>query len=159
PEEVNKVKKLAKHLGVKLIIIPFVEVFKTIAEECRHRDYYTLTKIAMYKAAEMIANQEKAELLITGENLAQVSSQTLSNMRTIDQQIKLIILRPLLTLDKQEIIDIAMELGTFEISKGPEVCSLLGPNNPATKSKTKYIQEELNKINLDKLIKEALLKR
>tara|TARA_Y100000310_G_scaffold84897_1_gene81754 strand:+ start:5221 stop:5823 length:603 start_codon:yes stop_codon:yes gene_type:complete len=157
PAEIEKVKKLANKLKIKkLYIIPFTKVFKVIAEDCNHREYYTLSKIAMYQAAELIAEKENADLLITGENLAQVSSQTLSNMKAIDSQIKLKILRPLLTFDKKEIIDIAQEIETFEISKGPELCSLLGPKNPATKTTIEKIETELNKINLLLLLEEAI---
>jgi len=157
--EVAKIKKLVKKLGIKKVyIVPFVDVFKALVEKCDHRYYYVLSKIAMFKAAEVIAEKEKAKVLITGENLAQVSSQTLSNMRSIDSQVKKIILRPLLTKDKQEIVNIAREIGTYEISKGPEICSLLGPKNPITKSTIEKVEKELNWIDLDSLIKEKLEK-
>ena len=93
----------------------------------------------MFKCAEIIAEKEGAKFLITGENLAQVSSQTLSNLTNITKQLKLEIFRPVLTYDKQEIIKVAKKIGTYEISKGPEICNLLGPNNPATKSKLENI--------------------
>jgi tRNA uracil 4-sulfurtransferase len=156
-EEINKVKKLAKKLKVKkLYNISFTTLFKTLVEECRHQDYYILSKIAMFQAAQKIAKEEGADFLITGENLAQVSSQTLENMKTITSQIELTILRPLLTADKQEIINKATEIGTYEISKGPEICSLLGPKNPATKSTVKKIEKELAKIDLNKEIETVL---
>jgi tRNA uracil 4-sulfurtransferase len=155
--EIEKVEKLAKKLGVKkLYCLQFTNVFKEIADKCNHRDYFILSKIAMFKAAEEIAKKENSQLLITGENLAQVSSQTLSNMKSIDSQIKLKILRPLLTWDKQDIINLAEEIGTYEISKGPEICSLLGPNNPRTKSTIEKIERELARIDLNKLIKEVI---
>ena len=155
--EVEKVEKLAKKLGIKkLYCLPFTNVFKEIADKCNHRDYYIISKIAMFKAAEEIAKKENSKLLITGENLAQVSSQTLSNMKSIDSQIKLKILRPLLTWDKQEIINLANEIGTYEISKGPEICSLLGPSNPKTKSTIEKIEKELARIDLKELIKKVI---
>jgi tRNA uracil 4-sulfurtransferase len=158
-QEIEKVKSLATKLGVKkLYIVPFVEVFKELVDKCRHRDYYVLSKIAMYRAAEEIAEKEGADFLITGENLAQVSSQTLSNMKSISSQISLKIIRPLLTCDKVEIINIAKDIETFEISKGPEVCSLLGPKNPSTTSKVERIKEEINRVDLNSLIKESLKK-
>mgnify|MGYP002639531862 CR=1 FL=1 len=157
--EIEKVENLAKKLGIKkLYCLPFTGVFKEIADKCNHRDYFILSKIAMFKAAEEIAKKENSEILITGENLAQVSSQTLSNMKSIDSQIKLKILRPLLTWDKQDIINLANEIGTYDISKGPEICSLLGPNNPSTKSKVVKIENELTRLDLNKLIKESIAK-
>jgi len=148
-KEVEKVKELVKLLGVrKIYLVPFVEVLKQLVEKCSHRNYFILSKIMMFKTAEVIAGKENAKYLITGENLAQVSSQTLSNLTTITKHVKMEILRPLLTFDKQEIIEIAKEIGTYEISKGPEICCLLGPKSPATKSDPEQIGEELGKIDV-----------
>ncbi len=156
-EELDKVKKLAKMLGLKKIyLVPFIEVFKTLAEKCSHKDYFILSKIAMFRAAETIAGKEDAKYLITGENLAQVSSQTLSNLATITKNISREIFRPLLTYNKQEIIDLAQEIGTYETSKGPEICNLLGPKHPATKSNPEKISKELEKVDLKALIAESL---
>ena len=157
-EEVIKVKKLVKSLNIqKIYLIPFVDVLKALTEKCRHRDYYILQKIVMFKTAELIAKKEGAKFLITGENLAQVSSQTLSNLSTITKHLDLEIFRPVLTFDKQEIINKAKEIGTYEISKGPEICSLLGPKNPSTRSDVSKITTELDKLDL-KILEEALNK-
>ena len=64
----------------------------------------------------------------------------------------------MLTWDKQDIINLANEIGTYDISKGPEICSLLGPNNPSTKSKVVKIENELTRLDLNKLIKESIAK-
>jgi tRNA uracil 4-sulfurtransferase len=149
-KEVEKVKQLVKLLDIKKVyLIPFIEVLKQITERCKHKNYFILQKILMFKTAEIIADKEGAKYLITGENLAQVSSQTLSNLATITKHISLEIFRPVLTRDKQEIIKIAKEIGTYEISKGPEICNLLGPKHPATKSKAEEIGKELEKLDLD----------
>ncbi|MFH1405883.1 MAG: 7-cyano-7-deazaguanine synthase [Nanoarchaeota archaeon] len=156
-KEVDKVKELTKMLKLKKVyLIPFVKVFKQLVEKCNHKNYFILSKIAMFQTAEIIAKKEQAKFLVTGENLAQVSSQTLSNLATISKNSKLEILRPLLTKDKQEIIDFAKELGTYNISKGPEICNLLGPKHPATSSDPKKITEELEKADLKELIEESL---
>ncbi len=153
-QEIDKVKHLQVQLGVKkLYLVPFAELFKELVTKCEHRYYFILSKIAMLKAAEMIAEEEGAEFLITGENLSQVSSQTLSNLVSISKPINKIILRPLLTYDKIEIMNHGREIGTYEISKGPEMCCLLGPKNPVTKSNPEKIQIELERINIDSLIK------
>ncbi len=157
--EIEKVKNLAKHLKVKkLYLAPFTPVLKALVEKCNHKHYFILSKIAMFRAAELIAQKEKASYLITGENLAQVSSQTLSNLTSITKPVSMEILRPLLTFDKQETIEIAKKIGTYEISKGPEMCCLLGPKRPSTKSDPKKIGEELEKINLQELLEESLEK-
>ena len=110
----------------------------------------------MIKTAEKIAEKEKAYAIITGENLAQVSSQTLSNLANIQKATKLELIRPLLCYDKIEIIDYAKKIKTFDISKGPEICDLLGPRHPATKSEINEILREEKKLNMDKLVKEAV---
>lgn len=157
PEEVEKVRKLISALGIqKAYLVPFTTVLKALVEHCSHKNYYILQKIAMMKAAEMIAATEKATYLITGENLAQVSSQTLSNLASITKNISVQILRPLLTYDKQEIITVAKKIGTYDISKGPEVCSLLGPQHPATKSKSVEIAQELTKLDLHALLQKSI---
>lgn len=150
--EREKVKKLAKHLGLKkLYLVAFAQTLKEIVEKCDHRYYYILGKILMYKIGEEIAKKERAMSLITGENLAQVSSQTLSSMYSITMQIDLPILRPVLCCDKQEIVDLAKEIGSYEISKGPEICSLLGPKNPITKGRRDLVEKELSKLDLKKI--------
>ena len=158
-EEIEKVKDLAKVLKLKkLYIIPFVEVFKSLVEKCNHRDYYTLSKIVMFKVAEFIAEKEGAKFLVTGENLAQVSSQTLSSLKVITKNLSLEIFRPVLTYDKQEIIDLAKRIGTYDISAGPEICSLLGPKNPSTKADFDKIKNQLDKLDLNQIMKESLSK-
>jgi thiamine biosynthesis protein ThiI len=90
----------------------------------------------MLRIGEALARHEKAKALVTGESLAQVASQTLDNMAVIQQAAVLPILRPLVGMDKQEIIDQARRIGTFEISSVPDqdCCQLFVPKHPATKS-------------------------
>lgn len=158
-KEVEKVKELVKVLELKkLYLVPFTAVLKELVSKCDHKDYFILSKIAMFKTAELIAEKEKAKFLITGENLGQVSSQTLSNLTTITKNLTLEIFRPVLTHDKEEIIKIAKSIGTYEISKGPEICCLLGPKHPSTKSEPEEIKKELEKVDLLKLLEESLKK-
>jgi len=158
-KELEKVKELAKILHLKKVyLIPFAEVLKQLVEKCEHKNYFILSKILMLKAAELIAKKEKAQYLITGENLAQVSSQTLSNLATITKHLKMEIFRPVFTFDKQEIINKAKEIGTYETSSGPEMCNLLGPKHPATKSNPQEISKELQNLDVDKMTQESLKK-
>ncbi len=158
-KEVKKVKELCKILEVKkAYLIPFVTVLKEAVEKCRHKDYFILSKILMFKAAEKIAAKEGAKYLITGENLAQVSSQTLSNLTVISKHISLEIFRPVLTYDKEEIMRLARQIGTYDISTGPELCCLLGPKHPATKSDAEKIGMEIAKLEAELLLDESLKK-
>jgi tRNA uracil 4-sulfurtransferase len=156
-KEVEKVKELAKVLEIeKVYLVPFTDVLKALVEKCDHKNYFVLSKIAMFQAAELIAEKENAKYLITGENLGQVSSQTLSNLNAITKNIKLEIFRPVLTRDKQEIINMAKKMGTYDISKGPELCSLLGPKHPATKSDPAVVEKELQKLELKKMLEDSI---
>tara|TARA_Y100000310_G_scaffold307768_1_gene350146 strand:- start:133 stop:777 length:645 start_codon:yes stop_codon:yes gene_type:complete len=158
-EETDKVKELSKILQLKKVyLIPFAEVLKDIVDKCEHKNYFILQKILMFQTAELVAEKEDAKFLITGENLAQVSSQTLSNLTNITKNIQLEILRPVLTRDKQEIIDMAKKIGTYETSSGPEICSLLGPKHPATKSNLEVVGKELSKLDIPKILQESLNK-
>lgn len=101
----------------------------------------------MLKLAEKEALKEKCDFLITGENLSQVSSQTLQNLHAITKAVKMPIVRPLLTYDKIEILNIAKKIGTYDACIGPEVCDVLGPKHPATTSKLEEIENEENLLN------------
>jgi tRNA uracil 4-sulfurtransferase len=155
--EIEKVKELAKILEIKkLYLVPFSGAFKQLVTDCQHKNYFVLGKILMFKTAELVAKKENAKYLITGENLAQVSSQTLSNLKVITKNISLEIFRPVLTYDKQEIINIAKKINTYDTSAGPEMCCLLGPKSPATKSDLGKINDELARLDLNKLMEESL---
>ncbi len=155
--EIGKVKALLKILKVqKAYLIPFVSVLKELVEKCSHRNYFILQKIMMLKTASVIAEKEKTEYLITGENLGQVSSQTLQNLTVISRNVDKEILRPVLTYDKEEIVKKAQEIGTYDISKGPELCHLLGPKHPATKVKEEDITKDLVMLALPQRVEEAI---
>jgi len=94
--------------------------------------------------------------LLDGCNLGQVSSQTLSNLSVISQAVDFPILRPLLCYDKDQIIKLARKIGTYEISKGPEMCNVLGPKHPATRSNLEIIEKEESKLDIKKMIENSL---
>lgn len=124
------------HPRAKLYLVPFAELQRDIVARTRAPLRVILYRRFMMRAAEAIAKREKALALVTGESLGQVASQTLENLSTIEAVSSLPILRPLLCQDKQEIIDEAQRLGTFDISIEPDddCCSYLMPPNPATHS-------------------------
>ena len=142
-----KARKAAEHLKFKkFTVINIGQEVQEIAGKCEHRLYFVLSKRLMMKKAEELAKKEGCEILITGENLAQVSSQTLSNLRAITDAVKIKIIRPLLTYEKEEIIKVAKEIGTYEACTGPEVCDCLGPKHPATKCDVEEIHLEEAKL-------------
>jgi len=109
----------------------------------------------MLRIAEGIGRKERAKALVTGESLAQVASQTLDNMGVIQQAASLLILRPLVGMDKQEIIDQARRIGTFEISSIPDqdCCQLFVPKHPATKAKPWEVEEAESKLDVAELMR------
>jgi thiamine biosynthesis protein ThiI len=102
----------------------------------------------MLRLTEKLAQSLKINCLITGENLAQVSSQTIENMTIIEQATNLLIIRPLICFNKEEIMEIAQKIETKKISelKGEDCCSLFIPDNPTTKANLDYVIKIENQL-------------
>lgn len=133
---VTKARGLAAGMGLeRLWVVRLGEVLGRIpADRDAHKFYFVLQKRLFYRLADALADEVGAHAIATGENLGQVSSQTLCNLRAIEAVARRPVLRPLLGLDKVEIIEAAKAHGSFETSVGPELCDLLGPDKPATVS-------------------------
>src|SRR3990172_7016035 len=130
-------KKLTRHqFNSRLFLIHFGEIQRQIVAAVGRPLRVVLYRRMMLRIAEAIARREKAQALVTGESLGQVASQTLENMAVIQQAATLPILRPLVGKDKQEIIDQARRIGTFDTSSIPDqdCCQLFVPKHPATKA-------------------------
>ncbi len=142
----QKSKQIADKLGFKFFSVDISKELLEISKKCKRDLYFVLMKRLFLKIAEKVAEREDCDFIITGDNLAQVSSQTLQNLVVVSQATKTNILRPLLSFDKQEIMDFAKEIGTYEISKGKEHCDILGPEHPETRAKLEEVLEEENKV-------------
>ena len=157
-ESIDKTKQLCKKIGAKkLFVVDLSDPFAEISRECEHRFYFVLSKRLMLKIAQKIALENKADFLVTGENLGQVSSQTLSNLSVIDSAVKIPVVRPLLCLEKVQIVELARKIGTLETSLGKEICDALGPKHPATKTSLQEILEEEKKFDAEKIVEKALI--
>ena len=153
-----KSRRLAEKLGLsKLIVVTVGRPFAEIADTCDRKLYFVLSKRLMVRIAEALAEREGCRFLLTGESLGQVSSQTLTNLRAIDAAARRVVLRPLIGFDKDETVRIAKSIGTYAISEGPEICDLLGPAHPATHASLERVAAEEAKLDLDGLVREALL--
>lgn len=153
----RKSRVLAGLLGLsRLTIAPVGQELAQVRRACEGKYYFVLLKRFMVRLAHRVASQKGATFLVTGENLGQVSSQTLPNLGVIDAISTLPILRPLLGLDKREILARAEAIGTFETSKGPEVCDVLGPRYPATAAALDRILVEESHLNWEDLMASAL---
>ncbi len=127
----------------RLYLVPFGEIQRQIVAAVNRPLRVILYRRMMLRIAEGLARKEKAKALVTGESLGQVASQTLENMALIQQAAALPILRPLVGMDKQEIIDQARRIGTFEISSIPDqdCCQLFVPKHPATKARFDEVED------------------
>jgi len=153
-----KSRRLAEKLGLsKLIVVTVGRPFAEIADTCDRKLYFVLSKRLMVRIAEALAEREGCRFLLTGESLGQVSSQTLTNLRAIDAASLRVVLRPLIGFDKDETVRVAKSIGTYAISEGPEICDLLGPAHPATHASLERVAAEEAKLDLDGLVREALL--
>jgi len=152
-----KARTLCGLLGIRsLYVVRVGESFAEVAHVANRRFYFVLTKRLMVRLADGIADRESADVLVTGENLGQVSSQTLASLRAIDAVARHPVLRPLIGFDKQEIVDRAKAIGTYEVSKGPEICDLLGPPKPATHARLDQILAEEAKVDSERLTASCL---
>ncbi len=150
-EIVKHLKKIC-NCDIKTIIIPHGQNLKEYIENCNRRYTCIFCKRMMLHIAEKIAEENNINSIFTGDNLGQVASQTLQNIHVIDNATYLPILRPLIGFDKEEIIDIAKEIGTYELSiNKSSKCSAV-PNKPATQAKLKDIQREEKKIDIKDLL-------
>ena len=139
----------------RLYMVPFAEIQRQIVAAVARPLRVVLYRRMMLRIAEAIARQEKAKALITGESLGQVASQTLDNMAVIQQAARLPILRPLVGMDKQEIIDQSRRIGTFEVSSIPDqdCCQLFVPKHPATKARFIDVEEDETKLDVKDLLR------
>ena len=150
------VQLLTRHqFTSRLYMVPFAEIQRQIVAAVARPLRVVLYRRMMLRIAEAIARQEKAKALITGESLGQVASQTLDNMAVIQQAARLPILRPLVGMDKQEIIDQARRIGTFEVSSIPDqdCCQLFVPKHPATKARFIDVEEDETKLAVKDLLR------
>jgi tRNA uracil 4-sulfurtransferase len=155
----KKSLKAGKKLGLEeLIVVEAGNELQAIADTSYREYYFVLMKIFFMKVSEKIAIKKGINFLITGESLGQVSSQTLSNLQSINSSVKIEILRPLLFLEKQEIIDISKKKELYEISCGKEMCDALASGKPKTKTKKEKVEREMKKCKMNELVKSALKK-
>ena len=137
-----------------LYIAPFTEIQEKIRDNCPE-DYFTLImRRMMMRIAEKIALRDECSALITGESVAQVASQTLQAIASTEDVCTLPVLRPVIGMDKKEIIAIAERIGTFDISIEPfeDCCTVFTPKHPKTKPKLELVREIESVLPVDELV-------
>ncbi len=153
-------KEVSKYSGpIRLHIVPFTDVQMYIFKNCPHEELTIIMKRCFYKIAEALAVKDGATALITGESVGQVSSQTMQSLYVINSVVKCPVLRPVVAFDKQDIIDIAEKIGTYEISIRPyeDCCTTFVAKHPVTKPSLQSIEKsEEVLVDMDKIIAEAI---
>lgn len=159
--DVEKIIKIGKILSeyYKKMKIYFVPFYPFEAEALKINEKYRLVLFRrfMFRFAEIVATNKKYDSLSSGENLAQVASQTIENINIIQRDLKIPVLRPLISNDKKETIELAKRIGTYYISiqKYRDCCSLLIPKHPILRPKLDKIEKLEKKLNIEKIIDEC----
>ena len=159
----RNVEELVHHLTrhqfrSRLYSVPFVDIQRHIMEFGLEGYRVVLYRRAMFRIAEAIAHRERAHCLVTGDSVGQVASQTLMNLKAVEEVTLMPVLRPLSGDNKDEIIEEAKRIGTFEISIEPyeDACTVFLPRHPTTRAKLENVHECEERMDLDKLIGQAL---
>lgn len=145
--------------NIKLYCVKFTHIQEEIHKNCDEEYMITIMRRFMMRIAERICLKNKYQAIITGESLGQVASQTIEGMTSTQSVLKVIpILRPLVCFDKQETMDIAQHIGTYETSILPyeDCCTVFLPKNPLIKPKLEKVEEQEKRLDIDALVEEAL---
>jgi len=134
------------HLRRELIVVPVAEVLALFTEKWCHSEYFIHMKRLFNSLATLCGEEVEASHVLTGENLGQVSSQTLGNLGGVEIATPLLPLRPLLAFDKVDIMAMARTIGTLSISEGPEVCDALGPDKPTTVANKEWLEKSEERL-------------
>ncbi len=164
PKSIEKVKSLVQELTkfqtkIKLYLIPSIPFQKSISENCPEKLKIILQRRVMIQIAEEISKKEKTMGFITGDSLGQVASQTIENLTAISEISNQLMIRPLIGLDKNDIIKIAKKINTFDISILPheDMCGAFSPKKPETRANLEEVLKAHNSItDLDKVISETI---
>lgn len=151
-------QKFGSSARVKFITIPFDEVVGEILQSVHHSHMGVVLKRMMMRAGEKVSDRMGIDALVTGESIAQVSSQTLPNLAVIDAATEKLVVRPLVTMDKQDIIDVTREIGAYDFAKNmPEYCGVIS-DRPTTAAKKERVEEEELDFDFD-VLERALERR
>jgi len=160
--EIQKFVTLAQHLKniaqakITAYLLPHGEALRSYQQQADRKFTCIICKRMMLRYAEAIAKKQHAEAIVMGDSLGQVASQTLQNLRVIDQAVNIPILRPLIGFDKEDTIQIAKKIGTFEVSIAPaDGCNAV-PKKPSTRARLEHILAEEQHMNIDELVRYAV---
>ncbi|AXQ78878.1 tRNA 4-thiouridine(8) synthase ThiI [Streptococcus chenjunshii] len=163
PGALKKAQDLARKLtkfggSIQFIEVPFTEIQEEIKEKVPEAYLMTLTRRFMLRITDRIRQERSGQVIITGESLGQVASQTLESMQAINAVTSTPVIRPLVTMDKLEIIEMAQKIDTFNLSIQPfeDCCTVFAPDRPKTHPKIKNVEQYEKRLDVEGLIERAL---
>ncbi|MBQ4452212.1 MAG: tRNA 4-thiouridine(8) synthase ThiI [Clostridia bacterium] len=159
----EKVLSLARIIGeyeygMRVHIVPFTDIQMAIHEKCEEGLGTVIMRRFMMRIANEVAKQQGCQAVITGESIGQVASQTMEALMCTEQMTDLPVFRPLIGMDKLDIIHIAEKIGTYETSILPyeDCCTVFTPRHPVTKPRLDRVEKEEEKLDIDALVRAAL---
>ena len=159
----DKVLKLAQIIGdfmggIKVHIVPFTDIQLEIRDKCPEEHLTLVMRRFMMQISQKIAEKRGCQALVTGESIGQVASQTMSALAVTDDAVSIPVFRPLIGMDKEEIVEISRNIDTFETSILPyeDCCTVFTPKHPTTKPKIEKIVMSQNLLDCERLINEAV---
>ena len=162
----EKVLSLAKLLvpwcgRMTVQVVPFTEIQEEIRRNCPEEFFTLIMRRFMMRISQRVADQVKAKALVTGENLGQVASQTMEALRVTEDVVDLPVLRPLIGMDKEEIVRLSRKIGTFDTSILPyeDCCTVFTPRHPRTKPNLEEVREAEAALDVEGLIDRAMANR
>lgn len=162
-EAKNKVIELARKLSlynndIKLHVIKFTDIQQAIYQKCPHEYLITIMRRMMYRIAERVARMNNDKIIVNGESIGQVASQTLTSMNVINEVVRIPVIRPVACFDKLEIIDIAKKIDTYETSILPyeDCCTIFVPEHPVINPTFEEAREYEKLFDFEPLIYEAI---
>lgn len=156
---VRLLQKVSRYAGpMTMYTVPFTKIQEKIKNDCPEELFTIIMRRLMMEMSEKIALKNDCSALITGESLGQVASQTIGALGCTDEATDMVVFRPLIGMDKQEIIDISYKIDTYETSIEPyeDCCTVFTPKHPRTRPVLKYVKEAQEKAEFAPLVEEAL---
>ena len=151
--------KMCSYCGrIKMYIVPFTEIQEAIRDQCPEDLFTIIMRRYMMKIACRVARQNECEALVTGESVGQVASQTIQAIACTDEACDMPVLRPVIGMDKDEIVIISRKIDTFETSILPyeDCCTVFTPKHPRTKPQLKFVKFAEDEMNAEELINRAI---
>jgi thiamine biosynthesis protein ThiI len=152
-------RQLASYTGrFRLYVFPFTRIQEAIADHCPKEQTTVIMRRMMMRSAGKVALKSRTQALVTGESIGQVASQTMESLTVTNAAVDLPVFRPLIGMDKEEIVDLTRKIGTYNISIEPydDCCTLFVPRHPQTKPRLDKIKESESHVDFDALLEKGM---